>query len=636
MTSVSNSQEKKEEQIPKRELWGNKAEFILSCIGLSVGIGNVWRFPYLAFENGGGAFLFPYILLLIFVGKPMFFLEVALGQYSNLGPTAVWKLFPIGKGIGFAMVILSLTVAIYYNIVMSYTLLYMAQSFRAVLPWSECFEWWGADSNCYTRSANQSRCVDVVSKLEIAYMKTNLTEHNFTDAIVLNGSKGLFYVPEEEYKAKLNSCTNASQTASEQFWEKYILDLSPGINQIGTIKWDLALCVFISWTIVFLALKNGIKSSGKVVYFTATFPYVVLISLLIYGVTLDGAIDGIYFFFVPKWEKLLQIEVWRKAAEQLFYSLSISWGGITLYGSYNKFYNKVYKDAIFVSSLDFLTSVISGLVIFSVLGNMAKTMDLEIQHVVKGGQGLAFIAYPEALARLWVPQLWSFLFFFMLFLLGVDSEFAYLETFMTAIYDEYPKSRNYKTTVTFVTCVVCFLLGLPCVTQGGQYIFNLMDVYGGGFSVLFVSVCEAVAIMYGYGIKRLCDDFEFMLGFRLSYFWRISWAFVCPAVLLGIFILGLVDYETITYYGKPYPAWAEAIGWFLAMISLSMIPLWALITLIRKRNNIRQAFSPAEDWGPMDPEIRESRMKLLELKQYDTVKDKGIYNNALDIKSDYI
>ena len=81
----------------------------------------------------------------------------------------------------------------------------------------------------------------------------------------------------------------------------------------------------------------------QVVYFTATFPYLILIALLINGVMLDGAVDGIYYLFVPKWEELLNITVWRKAAEQMFFSLGISWGGLIMFGSYNKFHNKVNK-----------------------------------------------------------------------------------------------------------------------------------------------------------------------------------------------------------------------------------------------------------------------------------------------------
>ena len=81
----------------------------------------------------------------------------------------------------------------------------------------------------------------------------------------------------------------------------------------------------------------------QVVYFTATFPYFILIALLVNGVMLDGAVDGIYYLFVPKWEQLLNVTVWRKAAEQMFFSLGISWGGLIMFGSYNKFHNKVGK-----------------------------------------------------------------------------------------------------------------------------------------------------------------------------------------------------------------------------------------------------------------------------------------------------
>ena len=126
----------------ERDHWGSQWEFIFSCVGLSVGIGNVWRFPYLAYENGGGAFLLPYFILLLLVGKPMYYMEVALGQFSQLGPFSVWRLAPIARGVGFAMCTLSTIVAIYYNVVMGYCLHYMFASFTSVLPWQSCDADW--------------------------------------------------------------------------------------------------------------------------------------------------------------------------------------------------------------------------------------------------------------------------------------------------------------------------------------------------------------------------------------------------------------------------------------------------------------------------------------------------------------
>ena len=108
----------------------------------------------------------------------------------------------------------------------------------------------------------------------------------------------------------------------------------------------------------------------QVVYFTATFPYVILIALLIRGCTLPGAAEGLKFLFIPDFEKLLTLEPWRKAAEQMFFSLGISWGGLMVFGSYNKFNNRIDIDAAVVSSLDFFTSLIASCVIFSVLGEL--------------------------------------------------------------------------------------------------------------------------------------------------------------------------------------------------------------------------------------------------------------------------
>ena len=251
---------------------------------------------------------------------------------------------------------------------------------------------------------------------------------------------------------------NKFQSSSEQFWEKYVLNISPaglagpardlkgisGLGDLGGWSYELPLALAFSWIVVFLCLMKGVKSSGKVVYFTATFPYLVLIALLVRGVTLPGALDGLLLLFVPKWEKMLEINVWRDAASQMFFSLGVSWGGLVMFGSYNKFHNKINWDAAFVSSMDFFTSIISSCVVFSILGYLSRETGVPVDEVAKGGQGLAFIAYPEALATVPLPWLWSILFFLMLFFLGLDSEFALLETVLTAIYDGFPKARAHK------------------------------------------------------------------------------------------------------------------------------------------------------------------------------------------------
>ena len=202
-----------------------------------------------------------------------------------------------------------------------------------------------------------------------------------------------------------------------------------------------------------------------------------------------------------------------------------------------------------MSSLDFITSIISSCVVLSVLGFLAKQSGIDIKDVAKGGQGLAFVAYPEALASLPLPWLWSILFFLMLFFLGLDSEFALLETGLTALYDGMPVLRKHKVKMTALGCISCFLLGLPCVSSNGQYVLDLMDTYGAGFAVLWIALWEVVALMWIYGFKNFSKDIELMIGSQPMCFTKFCWVVLCPIILLVIFVMALYFWEWPKYSG---------------------------------------------------------------------------------------
>ncbi|KAK2717814.1 hypothetical protein QYM36_006572 [Artemia franciscana] len=150
---------------------------------------------------------------------------------------------------------------------------------------------------------------------------------------------------------------------------------------------------------------TGVSSSGKAAYFTALFPYVILLTLLVRGVTLPGAYEGIMFYITPQWDKILEAKVWYAAVTQCFFSLAISFGPIVMFSSYNKFKQPIYRDSIIITFVDTGTSLLAGVTIFAILGHLAHELDVDITEVVKGGAGLAFISYPEAIAKMaFLPQ----------------------------------------------------------------------------------------------------------------------------------------------------------------------------------------------------------------------------------------
>ncbi|XP_058829532.1 sodium-dependent nutrient amino acid transporter 1-like isoform X2 [Topomyia yanbarensis] len=544
--------------VPVREKWGKGVEFMLSCIAYSVGFGNIWKFPYTALQNGGGAFLIPYLVVLFVIGRPIYYLEMVMGQFCSSGCVKIYDLAPIMRGVGIGQSLAMFVVMTYYTPVLAITLRYLIASFNTELPWSKCDTSW-------------SRCID------------------------------------SDYRGFLNSSDPKLRTlnvSAELYFTKTVMHRAPLDQGIGIPDVNLTLCLLISWIIVAIILIKGIRSTGKAAYFLALFPYVIILILFIHTCTLEGASTGIMYFLTPKWDQLFTAHVWMEAVTQCFFSLSICFGGIIAYSSFNHFSNNVYRDAMIISWLDTLTSIIIGCIVFGVLGNLAHvTHKGSIQDVVRQGPGLTFIAYPDAIAKFeYFPQLFSILFFLMLFIVGIGSNLGVVTSIITAIRDKCPTVPNWK--VASAISVIGFCLSTIYMAPGGMDLLDVFDNYGAKYVTLTLALFELITFAWIYGVDRICRDIQFMLNIDTSKFWRICWAIVAPSVVGMILIGCLVDHEPVAV-----PFEYNVIGWCIYGLAVVQLPLWGIYAVYTQKHKgvirkIRLASEPSKNWGPENDSTR--------------------------------
>ena len=360
----------------------------------------------------------------------------------------------------------------------------------------------------------------------------------------------------------------------------------------------------------------------QVVYFTALFPYLVLLVLLCRGLTLEGHQRGIEFYIANvNITKLAEADVWKDAASQIFFSLSASWGGLIALSSYNRFHNDCLQDSLIVALGNCLTSVFAGFVIFSFLGYLAHKLKTEVSQVARSGFGLAFIVYPDAVTSLPASGFWAVLFFIMLITLGLDTEFALVETVSTSVMDEIKPLRDYKAFTLGFLCITMFICGLPLTCDGGVHVLDLMDKFSGSWNMLVIALCECIAVAYVYhfnggrlmsGNIRFMEDIRAMLGTHagksrwnwdcFSWWWAICWYGLTPIFVLFILIFQWVKYEPITYGdGVLFPEWAQALGNCLTMSSLMGIILTGIALIsqqVASKKPIGDLFRPDREWGP--------------------------------------
>ena len=469
--------------------WPNNWVFILAAIGSDAGIGNLWRFPFLAYDHGGAAFVVAMIVANLLIGIPLLALETGLGQMMQKGAAdafgAIKKSF---RFLGWTALMMGFMVLSYYMAVVGWGINFFASAFTLS---------WGADT--------------------------------------------------------------------QDFFLNTVLQLSPGVSEMGGFSWPVVAGFLLAWVLVYFIVWKGVKGISKVVVWTATLPFALLAILIVRAITLPGAGEGLELFFLPDWSALLSTELWLAAFSQVFFSLSLAFGIMVAYGSLKKRDSEMLNGVAWITLGNFLVSIMSGIVVFATLGYMALQQNVPVTEVVAGGPALVFIVLPQAINLLpALNEVVAVLFFGAVLLLAIDSAFSLLEAVTTTVRNRFPSASTKK--VAFVVSVFGVIAGLIFTTKAGLYYLDIIDHFIVNYGLVIVGILEALVVAYFWKGGELRKFIQDRSSWRMDVWWDFSIKFFIPVFLTIFLVINIVNELKAPYEGYPVAAiiWMGVVPIILA------------------------------------------------------------------------
>jgi len=450
----------------QRENWGSRGGFVLAAVGSAVGLGNIWRFPYEAYTNGGGAFLIPYIIAMVVVGVPLLIMEFSLGHFTQLAaPGAFREISKKTEFVGWWPILLSSVIVCYYSVILAWCLNYLIYSFQSVVPWTE--------------------------------------------------------------------------NAKEFFFDQYLQYNET--HKMGQVRLPIVISLLAIWIGMYFSIFRGVKWIGKIVLWAVPLPLLMLFILVIRGLTLEGAMQGLEYYLEPDWSALKNVVVWRRAFGQVFFSMTVAFGVMITYASFLHRKSDINNNALVVGIADLATSFIAGIAVFTTMGALALQENLPVQEVLSRseGIGLAFVAFPEALSHLPATQFFSVVFFTALVLLGINSAFSITESALASICD---KSGWARQMVLPAMSVVGFGLGIFFTTEGGLKWLGTVDSFvNGTWGIVLVGLVECVVVGWLYDVHVLRRHANARSDWKIGAWWEKLIKFVIPLILGTLFVWSLYD-----------------------------------------------------------------------------------------------
>jgi len=461
-------------KLQKPEAWGSRVGLVLAMAGNAVGFGNFLRFPVQAVQNGGGAFIIPYIVSLIILGLPLLLIEWSTGRFGgrlqhhstpfimgSMNKKVIWQY------VGVFGVFSNLAIASYYCYLESWTMSYVYHSVVGTF--------------------------DHLTQFQVA---------------------GFF----ENYLDVTTSTTGIPFEAIVFFLLCLVLNtwilsrgLSGGIEKVAKIGVPL-LIVFG----IFLAYRGITMKSGNM------------------GAIWDG-VEGLNFLWTPKFHSLANPKVWMAAAGQVFFTLSVGMGTIQCYASYLKEKEDIALNAMSAGFTNEFVEIVLGSSIIIPISVGYLGIDKVIELTNLGGLGLAFRTMPYLFEQ-WgtiLSALAGVAFFGLLFIAGITSSLAMGTPVMGFLHDEFKWPRK-RSALAFGISVL--VLGLPTVFFFQNGVFDEYDYWAGTVSLVIFAMLEAILFAWFFGADKGWDEINRGADLKLPVFFKYLLKYVTPVALIIIFL----------------------------------------------------------------------------------------------------
>lgn len=481
------------------ESWGTRVGLVLAMAGNAVGLGNFLRFPVQAIQNGGGAFIIPYLVCFLLMGIPLLMIEWTIGRYGGekgnhsapfmmdrMGKKRYWKyigVFGIFSNIG---------IAAYYCFIESWTLAYVFHS--AIGSFT---------------GMTQEQVVEMFSNY------VNL------DKATLIPFEGLvFFI----------ICLAINV---------YILSkgLSGGIEKVAKI--GVPMLIFFG---IFLAIKSVTLTAGSD------------------GARFDG-IMGLNFLWTPTFDSISNPKVWLNAAGQVFFTLSVGMGSIQCYASYVKKKDDIALNSMSAGWMnEFVEVVIGGAIIIPLAVGYFGVEGVK-QLAELGGLSIGFKTLPFLFDQ-WGPILAAIagIFWFgLLFFAGITSSLAMGMPVMSFLEDEFNWSRK-KSALTFG--IIILALGLPTVFFYNFGVFDEYDYWTGTFSLFLFAMLETILFSWVFKAENGWREYNYGADFKVPSIYKYILKYVTPILLIIVFI-GATIKPVNNDWDKAFNNLVNGNGWSL-------------------------------------------------------------------------